>query len=131
MDAAWRPIADAVMSPVFGDLVDDLSSVRNLSGLSGESYVDKDLRTLLGDKVEGRFNLRYCGGGSLAQCRASLWAAIRQAADGLTSELGETNPANWLKPAARTRFAPGLLPNTFPATNRPVFQQLLELQRHR
>jgi hypothetical protein len=117
------------MAPVFGDLVDDLSSVRSLSGLSGESYVDKDLRTLLGDKVDGRFNLRYCGGGSLAQCRASLWAAIHQAADGLTSELGETNPASWLKPASRTRFVPGLLPNTFPTTNRPTFQQVLELQR--
>jgi acyl-homoserine lactone acylase PvdQ len=129
IDAAWRPIADAVMAPVFGDLVDDLSSVRSLSGLSGESYVDKDLRTLLGDKVDGRFNLRYCGGGALAQCRASLWAAIHDAADDLTTELGETNPANWLKPAAQTGFTPGLLPNTFPTTNRPTFQQVLELQR--
>jgi hypothetical protein len=37
------------------------------------SYVDKDLRTLLGDPVRGRFHLRYCGNGSLPACRASLW----------------------------------------------------------
>src|SRR5438067_6862651 len=49
MDALWRPIADAVMSPVFGALLPDLDNVRNLDGLEGESYVDKDLRTLLGD----------------------------------------------------------------------------------
>jgi acyl-homoserine lactone acylase PvdQ len=130
MDAAWRPIADAVMAPVFGDLLDDLNSVRGLGGQSGHSYVDKDLRTLLGDKVRGRFNLAYCGGGSLAQCRADLWAAIHETADRLAAELGETDPSKWLKPAARTGFVPGLLPNTFPTTNRPTFQQVLELQRH-
>jgi acyl-homoserine lactone acylase PvdQ len=130
MDAAWRPIADAVMGPVFGDLVDDLNAVRSLGGMPGQSYVDKDLRALLGDRVQGRFNLSYCGGGLLSQCRASLWGAIHQAADGLTTELGEADPARWLKPAARTGFVPGLLPNTFPTTNRPVYQQVLEFQRH-
>jgi acyl-homoserine lactone acylase PvdQ len=130
MDAAWLPIAEAVMRPVFGDLVGDLNAVRSLGGLSGESYVDKDLRTLLGDEVQGPFNLSYCGGGSLAPCRASLWEAIHQAADRLTTELGEADPAEWLKPAARTGFVPGLLPNTFPTTNRPTFQQVLEFQRH-
>ena len=130
MDAVWRPVADAVMTPVFGDLTDDLSQVRSLNGLSGESYVDKDLRSLLGDRVSGPFNVRYCGNGSLAACRASLWSAIRQAADGLQAQLGKSNPAEWIKPAARTSFVPGLLPDTFPTTNRPTFQQVLELQRH-
>jgi len=130
MDAVWRPVAEAVMRPVFGDLVGDLNAVRNLGGLAGESYVDKDLRTLLGDEVEGPFNLSYCGGGSLPQCRASLWEAIHQAADRLATELGEADPAMWLKPAAQTGFLPGLLPTTFPTTNRPTFQQVLEFQRH-
>ena len=53
MDAVWRPIANAVMSPVFGPLLGDLDNVRSLGGLSGESYVDKDLRTLLGEPVVG------------------------------------------------------------------------------
>jgi hypothetical protein len=129
MDAAWRPIANAVMTPVFGSLLGALDRVRGLGGLSGESYVDKDLRTLLGDKVTGPFHLSYCGNGSLSVCRASLWAALDQTADGLAAAQGEPDPANWRKPADQTGFVPGLLPNTFPTTNRPVFQQVLELQR--
>jgi hypothetical protein len=127
MDAIWRPIADAVMSPVFGALLNDLDRVRNLDGLEGESYVDKDLRTLLGDPVQGPFNLSYCGGGSLPACTASLWQAIHQAADTLATQQGQTDPTLWRKTASRTGFVPGLLPNTFPTTNRPTFQQVLEL----
>jgi hypothetical protein len=37
-------------------------------------------------------------------------------------------PALWQEKAARTGFIPGLLPDTFPRTNRPTFQQVLELQ---
>jgi acyl-homoserine lactone acylase PvdQ len=129
MDAVWRPIANAVMSPVFGSLIEDLDHVRNLDGLEGESYVDKDLRTLLGDPVAGRFNLTYCGGGVLSACTDSLWQAIHEAADALAAELGETDPALWRTTARRTGFVPGLLPDTFPATNRPTFQQVLELER--
>jgi hypothetical protein len=58
MDTTWRPIAEAVMEPRFGDLLDNLNDVRNLGSLSGESYVDKDLRTQLGEKVKGKYNLR-------------------------------------------------------------------------
>jgi hypothetical protein len=101
-----------------------------LGGLSGESYVDKDLRTLLGDTVRGRFNLSYCGGGSLESCRTSLWQAVDETADALTTQFGNADPTTWLKTAARTGFVPGLLPDTFPSTNRPTFQQVLELQRH-
>ena len=57
MDALFKPLAQTVLHGRLGDLVDDVDSVRGLGGLSGESYVDKDLRTLLGDDVKGRFNL--------------------------------------------------------------------------
>jgi hypothetical protein len=128
MDAVWRPVAEAVVRPVFGDLVDDLDDVRGLGGQSGHSYVDKDLRTLLRGPVRGRFNLRYCGGGSLSSCRADLWAAIGQAANALAAALNEPDPTKWRTTAQRTRFAPGLIANTIRTTNRPVFQQVLELQ---
>src|SRR5581483_6960130 len=59
MDALWHPLAAAAMSSVFGALVGDLDNVRGLGGLEAESYVDKDLRTLLGDPVVGPFNLHY------------------------------------------------------------------------
>jgi acyl-homoserine lactone acylase PvdQ len=128
MDALWRPIAEAVMTPVLGEtLRDAVDGVRSLGGLTGESYVDKDLRTLLGRKVEGKFNVRYCGKGSLSACRASLWAAVDQVATTLAAQLGP-DPAKWLKTGDRTTFAPGLLPNTIRETNRPTFQQVLEFQ---
>ena len=129
MDAVWEPIARAVMSPVFGSLVDDLDNIRNLNGTEGASYVDKDLRTLLGEPVTGPFNLAYCGDGSLPACRDSLWQAIHTAADATAAEFGLLRPFRWRKAASTTGFVPGLLPTRFPTTNRPTFQQVLELQR--
>jgi acyl-homoserine lactone acylase PvdQ len=128
MDALWRPLAEAVMRPVLGDRVADVNSVRGLGGQNGESYVDKDLRTLLGYKVKGKFNLRYCGNGSFRACRDSLSATLHAIADGLAAQFGNQDPSTWLKDAARTSFVPGLIPNTMRATNRPTFQQVLELQ---
>jgi hypothetical protein len=115
---------------VYGDLLDDLDQRRGLSGLSGESYVDKDLRTLLDPHhVAGRFHLQYCGNGSLAACRASLWAAFDSAVHSLAATQGP-DPSTWRGSAARTGFVPGLIPDTIRATNRPTFQQVLQLSRH-
>lgn len=124
-DALWRPVAEAVMRPVYGDLTDELSDVRSLNGSAGQSYVDKDLRALLGEPVKGRFNLSYCGNGSLDACRASLWAVVEQVAGQLAAEQG-SEPASWTGLAARTGFTPGLIPDTIRTTNRPTFQQVLE-----
>jgi hypothetical protein len=125
MDALWRPIAAAVMQPVFGDRLDSLDSMRGLNGLSGESYVDKDLRTLLHQPVKGAFRLRYCGNGSLDACRASLWAVVQQVATQLAASQGP-DPSAWRSTARRTGFTPGLIPDTIRATNRPTFQQVIE-----
>jgi acyl-homoserine lactone acylase PvdQ len=126
MDAVWPRLADAVMRPVLGDLTDRLG----LNGNDGASYVDKDLRTLLGEGVQGRFNLRYCGNGSLDACRSALWDVVDQVAAELTASLGP-DPLAWRSTAARTGFAPGLLPDTIRATNRPTFQQVIEFANRR
>jgi Penicillin amidase len=128
MDQLWRPIAEAVMRPVYGDLLPDLNRVRDLGGASGESYVDKDLRTLIRRRVRGRFHLRYCGAGSLSGCRSSLWAALDSTVARLAAAQGP-DPTKWRETAARTGFVPGLIPNTIRSTNRPTFQQVLEFQR--
>src|SRR4029077_10984717 len=128
MDQLWSPIADAGMRPVFGDQPAALDNIRDLGGLSGESYVDKDLRTLLNDPVNGKFRLRYCGNGSLDACRASLWAVVDQVAAGLAAAQGP-DPTTWRNPSRRTGFTPGLIPDTIRATNRPTFQQVLEFAR--
>lgn len=126
MDALWTPIADAVMRPVFGDLTGELDNIRGLGSLSGESYVDKDLRTLLHGRVDGKFNLRYCGNGALDACRASLWAVVDQVAANLAAAQGP-DPTAWRNASRRTGFTPGLIPDTMRAVNRPTFQQVLEL----
>jgi acyl-homoserine lactone acylase PvdQ len=124
MNALWGPIADAVMRPVFGDLVGELG----LGGELGQSYVDKDLRTLLGQRVHGEFRLRYCGDGSLDACRALLWGVVDQVASELEATLG-ADPGAWRSTARRQGFTPGLITDTIRATNRPTFQQVLEFAR--
>jgi acyl-homoserine lactone acylase PvdQ len=130
MDAVWPSVAQAVMRPVFGELLGDLDRVRGLNSLSGQSYVDKDLRRLLRSPVRGKFNLRYCGNGSLKACRESLWDALHAAVDRLAAEEfpGKPDPTTWRAEASLTSFAPNLIPNKIRTTARPTFQQVLEFQ---
>src|SRR5262249_62150981 len=93
MEAAWDRIADAVLSPVLGSLVDQLAELVTRHDSAGYQfgwygYVDKDLRTLLGDPVHGRYKLRCCGRGVLETCRASLWAEMAQAPAALAARQG-------------------------------------------
>jgi hypothetical protein len=101
---------------------------RNGSSFGGGwyGYVDKDLRALLGRKVRGRFALSYCGRGSLARCRASLWSALDAAAGELAGQQGP-DPRLWRADATteRIRFTPGLIADTMRWTNRPTLQQVL------
>jgi acyl-homoserine lactone acylase PvdQ len=139
MDAAWNRLADATLAPVLGPLTADLASLTPRDeppyrdGGNGSSfdsgwygYVDKDLRTLLGDRVRGRFNLRYCGAGSLDACRASLWTALQAAAAELAAAQGP-DPSAWRADATldRINFQPGLIPDTMRWANRPTFQQVI------
>ena len=123
MDALWRPIADAVMSPVFGALIGDLDNVRGLDGLAGESYVDKDLRTLLGEPVDGPFNLSYCGLGSLHAVRRLAVAggprdrrrARRAAGSGGPEPVAEAGVADRLRAGTAPEHVPLHQPPDLPA----------------
>jgi acyl-homoserine lactone acylase PvdQ len=142
LDAAWPRLAEAVMSPVLGPLVDRLAALHARSDdanpggsafLSGwYGYVDKDLRTLLGQEVRGPYSRRYCGAGVLASCREALWAALDAAAAELEATQGPA-PSSWRADATaeRIRFASGVLPDTMRWTNRPTFQQLMSFRSHR
>jgi acyl-homoserine lactone acylase PvdQ len=142
MDTAWPGLADAVMAPVLGQpLADQLNDTlqRRFDQPPGgqfggwHMYMDKDLRTLMGAKVKGKFGNRYCGNGNLAACRASLWAALEAAGAQLQAAQG-ANPDLWRADATAERidFAPGLLPYTMRYTNRPTgIQQLIEFTGHR
>ena len=142
LDTAWPALANAVLSPILGPLVDRLNELHPRSDdpgpggsayLSGwYGYVEKDLRMLLDRAVRGEFSRRYCGAGVLLTCRESLWAAIDAAAAQLEAEQGPA-PSTWRADATRERirFVSGVLPDTMRWTNRPTFQQLMSFSRHR
>ena len=126
LDQSWDALAQAVLSPVLGDLVvpggqlDRLEtrdqSPRSRHGIGSSyddgwyGYVRKDLRSLLGEHVRAPYSRRYCGNGDLAACRESLWAVIQSSADALAASQG-TDPSAWRSDATaeRIRFAPGAL----------------------
>ena len=145
MDAAFPGLALAVLDPALGPLAEPgglyatMHKPDNFPSSSGSSfgdgwyeYVDKDLRTLLGDRVQGRFSRRYCGNGDRAACATALWAALKSAASGLAAQQG-ADPNQWRADATKERikFIPGLIPNTMRWTNRSTFQQAIEFGGHR
>jgi acyl-homoserine lactone acylase PvdQ len=143
LDAAWNRLADAALSPVLGPLVDELAGLvprdEPAAGSNGSaflsgwySYLDKDLRALLGREVSAGFETRFCGNGNVVRCAASLWAAIDAAASELASAQGD-DPATWRASAnaERIRLLPGINPLTMRWTNRPTFQQLISFATHR
>jgi acyl-homoserine lactone acylase PvdQ len=142
LDAAWGGIAEAVLSPVLGELTarladlvpkDDAPSPGGSAYLEGwYGYVDKDLRTLLGRTVRGPFSRAYCGRGSLSACAEALWGVLDATAATLEEKQG-TDADGWRADATKERidFATGILPDTMRWTNRPTFQQVMSFSGHR
>ncbi|HEY7453997.1 MAG TPA: penicillin acylase family protein [Thermoleophilaceae bacterium] len=142
LDTAWNRLADAALTPVLGkplaDQLDDTLHGRYDLPPDGQfsgwhMYMSKDIRTLLGEDVRGRFANRYCGAGNVTVCRAALWAALEAAGVELEAAQGP-DPSAWRADATRERisFLPGLLPFTMRYTNRPSgIQQVIEFGGHR
>jgi acyl-homoserine lactone acylase PvdQ len=142
LDGAWTPLATAVLQPVLGDLTAQLAGLEspdNKANNNGSSYnsgwygyVDKDLRSLLGQPVTDPFSRRYCGDGDMTACRDSLWAVLQKVARDLSAAQGP-DPAAWRADATgeRITFKPGLLQQTMRWTNRPTFQQVGQYSGHR
>jgi hypothetical protein len=132
MDAWWPRLAVAVLQPVLGPLTDELKRLNPISddaspqgssyGSGWYEYVDKDLRSLLGEPVAGPFATRYCGGGDAQTCAATLWQTLDDAAAA----------APPLADATRERISFGaFLSDTLRWTNRPTFQQVVQFRTHR
>jgi acyl-homoserine lactone acylase PvdQ len=141
MDAWWPKLAVADLQPVLGGLTDDLEQLAGISndansngssyGSGWYAYVDKDLRSVLGDKVTSPYSVKFCGLGVVATCAAQLWASL----DAAGAELGAAqgaDPNAWRADATkeRIRFA-GFIPDTMRWTNRPTFQQVVVFRSHR
>ncbi len=143
LDQAWPLIGNAVLGPVLGpELLNEFASISSPDnspsptgsayGSGWYGYVSKDLRTELGLPVLAPYSTRYCGNGSLKSCRASLWAAIRTAAEQLEKSQG-SEPSKWRAARVRIEFPPlpkELFPFTMAWTNRSTFQQVIEFTGH-
>lgn len=137
MDKWWEPALKAVFKPTLGaayelipathhDAPGPLGSAFN-TGMYGQ--MQKDLRTVLGKRVRGKFSRVYCGKGSVTACRALLVASLDEAVKALEEEFG-TDPSTWDADEIGDQidFRPvGLKdqPN-MQWQNRPTFQQVLE-----
>ncbi len=140
MDVAWSKIAVAFMSPVIGSETKELSDLVPIFDAppSGQysgwyQYFDKDIKTLLGDKIEAPFANKYCGGGDKARCQQAIWNAIDAAGTELAGKQG-ADPTAWRSSATaeRIHFVPGVLTKTMRYTNRPTgIQQLISFDGHR
>jgi acyl-homoserine lactone acylase PvdQ len=86
LDALWGRLANAVLAPVLDAELrarlerlvpnDPALAPTGSSASSGWwSYVQKDLRAVLGRRVPGAFDTRFCGAGDVTACAASLWGA--------------------------------------------------------
>jgi acyl-homoserine lactone acylase PvdQ len=91
MDAWWPRLVEQQFTPALGqplyDRLTDMIGIDNpphtrqgSAYLAGwYSYVEKDLRAVLGDGVAGGFSRRYCGGGDRAACEGVLRSTLKEA----------------------------------------------------
>ncbi|GAB3500279.1 penicillin acylase family protein [Nocardiopsis coralliicola] len=145
MDAWWPLLVSAQFEPGLGE--DLFTEVTRSVGIDetpygdGEhkgsafqygwySYVDKDLRSVFGEEVEGGLGEQYCGGGDAGECRTLLVDTLTEAAatpaedvypggDQLAGDTVEHQPLGGI--------------NMWPIAwqNRPTYQQVTEFSSGR
>jgi acyl-homoserine lactone acylase PvdQ len=95
-------------------------------------YVKKDLRTVLHQKVKGRYARRYCGGGRLSRCRTVLRRSLKAALAVPASKVysGDTlckDGDQWCYDAIRFRPTGGATQPLIHWINRPTYQQVVSV----
>ncbi|MEZ0114718.1 acyl-homoserine lactone acylase PvdQ [Catenulispora sp. EB89] len=155
MDAWWPLLVQAEFQPGMGaDLysamtgvlpVDDSPYGGSEAGVSHKgssfqsgwySYVDKDLRSVLGQSVQGPLAQSYCGGGNLTQCRTALLSALSTA---IATPASSVYPADsvcsagdqWCADSIQQHPLGGITDNQSNWQNRPTFQQVVQYPAHR
>ncbi|MEV5477246.1 penicillin acylase family protein [Streptomyces sp. NPDC052207] len=100
------------------------------------SYVDKDIRAVLGEPVQGPLAQKYCGGGDLGACRDVLTGTLKQAAGMTASQVypgDDQCPAGdqWCADSIVQRALGGIKHGRISWQNRPTYQQVVEFTSHR
>ena len=139
MDEWWPRATEAIFKPVLGNAygslpfdIDDEPGPLGSAYISGSyGHVQKDLRTILGQKVKGKFSRIYCGKGKLKQCRKDLQRSLSDAVAALTDEFG-ADPSSWDadEVADQVVFTPVGVQGQrhMQWLNRPTFQQAIEFE---
>ncbi len=156
MDAWWPLLVQAEFRPAMGSalftalstgLQTDESPSGNVSGGNGAvedrghkgssfqygwwSYVDKDLRAVLGKTVHGGLGRTFCGGGSVAGCRSALLSSLTSA---VNTPASTTYPGDslcsagdqWCADAIQQSPLGGIKHGLISWQNRPTYQQVVE-----
>ena len=149
MDAWWPLLVKAEFQPVLGSkLLNDVEGEFAINdepghGTSGAhlgsafdvgfyGIVQKDLRSVLRQRVNGPLNRVYCGGGSLKRCRAALERSLAQA---VAQTPDQVYPADGVCAAGDQMCSDSIQFRAIGAitqpliewVNRPTFQQADEL----
>ncbi|MEU5363580.1 penicillin acylase family protein [Streptomyces sp. NPDC005925] len=100
------------------------------------SYVDKDIRAVLGEEVRGPLARAYCGGGDLGACRAALLSTLKEAAAKTPAQVYPGDELcsagdQWCADAINHRALGGIKHGKIGWQNRPTYQQVVEFTSHR
>lgn len=100
------------------------------------SYVDKDIRSVLGETVRGPLAQKYCGGGILSACRTVLINTLKEAAGKTAAQVypGDAYCSagdQWCADSIIQQPLGGIKHNKISWQNRPTFQQVVEFPSHR
>jgi acyl-homoserine lactone acylase PvdQ len=99
------------------------------------SYVDKDLRAVLGQPVQGALAKPFCGAGNLSQCRQALLTSLAQAVaePAATVYPGDADCAagnQWCADSIIQRPFGGITDGKITWQNRPTYQQVVQFVGH-
>jgi hypothetical protein len=99
-------------------------------------YVRKDIRSVLGDAVAGPLGSKFCGGGTVANCRQVLLTTLAQAAVAPAAQVypGDascTAGDQWCADSIIQNPLGGITHDKITWQNRPTFQQVVEYPSHR
>jgi acyl-homoserine lactone acylase PvdQ len=146
MDAWWPRWVKAEFKPKLGgtlfEAIQDVVGFHDAPGPGGSSFitgwygfVDKDLRTILGDDVRQPFSRSYCGAGRLKACAktlvSSLTAALAHDSDAELYPGGscEKGDAQWCHDAVEHSASGAITQPPIHWIDRPTFQQAVQIGR--
>jgi acyl-homoserine lactone acylase PvdQ len=93
-------------------------------------YVDKDLRTILGKTVQGKFAVTFCGSGVLSDCRSALLTSLQAAAAKAPADIYPADAVcsagnQWCADAINHSSLGGITAPLMSWQNRPTYQQVV------